>query len=85
MERRTVIKSLAWSVPVIAVAVATPLAAASTVVETPSPRIPVSCEPAGKNLWTVGYNDGTRETLHQGQVSRDKTLQALCRDKGPLS
>lgn len=34
MERRTVLKSAAWSVPVVALAIATPLAAAS---QTPEP------------------------------------------------
>lgn len=85
ITRRNVVKGAAWSVPVIAVAVATPLAAASGPTETDPPKIPIACTKAGKNMWTVAYNDGTSETLHQGQVDRDKTLQALCRGKGPQS
>lgn len=81
MNRRQFVHGAAWSVPVIMAAVAVPLAAASTVAE----RIPVECTPLDKTWWQVAYNDGSTETLHQGDVNRDKTLQALCRGKGPLS
>lgn len=82
MDRRQFVKASAWSVPVTMAAVAVPLAAASTA---PTERIPVECTPLDKTWWQVAYNDGTTETLHQGDVNRDKTLQALCRDKGPKS
>lgn len=80
ISRRSLIKTSAWAVPIVSVAVSTPLAAAST-----TPRIPISCEELAKGVFLVSYNDGTTETLGQGQVNRDKALQAMCRDKGPLS
>lgn len=80
MDRRQFVRGAAWSVPVIAVAVAIPFAAAST-----APRTPVACTPLDKTWWQVAYNDGTTDTVHQGDVNRDKELQALCRNKGPQS
>ena len=44
--RRTVIKAAAWAAPVVAVAVAAPLAAASTTPATPAP--------AGRSFWDGG-------------------------------
>lgn len=74
--RRTVLKAAAWSVPVIAVSVAVPLAAASTV------RKPVHCERLtvkGQPWWLVVFDDGTTETLHNGDVMRDRELKGLCK------
>lgn len=83
--RRTVLKSAAWSLPVIAAAVAVPLAAAST---PPAVRTPVHCTrltKKGQPMYQVDYSDGSTATLTNGEVNSDKQLQALCRDKGPLS
>lgn len=84
INRRKALKAFAWSVPVIAVSVATPLAAASTV----PPRQAIKCERnpgKGQPTYSVFYDDGTVVAMHQGEVDRDKHLQALCRDKGPQS
>lgn len=81
ITRRTVVHGAAWSVPVILAAVAVPLVAASTI---PAQRIPLDCTNVD-GMWHVPYNDGTTEILTNGQVNSDKTLQALCRSKGPRS
>lgn len=85
ISRRTAVLGAAWAVPVIMAAVAVPLAAASTV---PAENPPLSCtriEGKGQPMYHVSYLDGTIRTMHQGEVNSDKVLQALCRDKGPLS
>lgn len=85
ISRRTAVLGAAWAVPVIMAAVAVPLAAASTV---PEQRIPLECtrvEKKGQPLYHIAYNDGSTEVLTNGEVNSDKVLQALCRDKGPLS
>lgn len=77
MERRTLLKGAAWSVPVIAAAVTVPLAAASM-----TPRIPVGCvllNGTGSPFYQVTYNDGTSETLHRSKVAKNKELKALCK------
>ncbi|WEK59922.1 MAG: hypothetical protein P0Y60_11240 [Candidatus Microbacterium colombiense] len=51
MNRRTVIKAAAWSAPVIAVAIATPLAAASVLAPRPAP--------AGLTEWQGGTSIAT--------------------------
>lgn len=84
ITRRAALKASAWSVPIIAVAVATPLAAASVPIE----RLPLTCTPLnnkGQPHYQVAYSDGSTEILDNGTVNSDKVLQALCRDKGPLS
>lgn len=83
VHRRTVVKSAAWSLPVIMAAVAVPLAAASQV-----ERLPLTCTrltSKGQPMYQVAYADGSTQTYNNGEVNSDKTLQALCRDKGPLS
>lgn len=78
MDRRTLLKGAAWSVPVIAAAVAVPLAAASV----PTERIPVGCvllNGTGSPFYQVTYSDGTSETLHRSKVAKDKELKALCK------
>ncbi len=83
--RRTVIKSAAWSLPVIAAAIAVPLAAASTV---PTPRKPLLCtkEPnhghgggKGNAWWRVIYDDGTAEILDNGTVMSTRELKEVCK------
>lgn len=85
VKRRTLIKGAVWFTPVVALAVATPLAAASGEPTEEAPRIPIKCDEVSKHVYFVTYNDGTNATLGQGEVNRDKTLQALCLAKGPLS
>ena len=81
--RWTIIKSAAWSLPVVAAAVAVPQAAASA-----PPRKPVACERTpnhghgggqGNTWWTVYYDDGTAQVLDQGTVMSDKQLKEACR------
>ncbi|WP_251050731.1 MULTISPECIES: hypothetical protein [unclassified Microbacterium] len=85
VSRRTVVLGAAWSVPVIAAAIATPLAAAST-----TPRIPIACVYLQNNghagdkrndWWQVTYNDGTTQILDNGTVQSDRELKALCGKK----
>lgn len=84
MNRRTLFKAGAWYVPVIAAAVATPLAAASG-------PMPVACvrvtpnhghggTPGNKGWWQGVYSDGTTtELMDNGTAMRDKTWGPLCR------
>lgn len=83
--RRSVVLGAAWSVPVIAAAIATPLAAASL-----PPRIPIACVylqnhghdgDKKNNWWQVMYNDGTTRILDNGTVQSDRELKALCGKK----
>ena len=79
--RRTVLKSAAWSVPVIAVAVSVPLAAASTAPE-PADR-PISCtliNGTGRPTYNVGYLSGRSEILFRSQITthEDSWLKAAC-------
>ena len=76
MERRTVIKGAAWSVPVIAAAVAAPLAAAST-----PPRRAIACtllNGTGHPFYDVLYSDQKHETLSRDAVAQDKDLLCMC-------
>lgn len=76
--RRTFVKSAAWSVPVIAAAVAMPLAAASQV---PVPRIPTSCtllNGKGKPVYRVTYSVGPDADLSRNEVVIDPKLKAMC-------
>lgn len=83
MDRRTVLKGAAWSVPVIAAVAATPLAAASA-----QQIYPISCVyldnhghggNTGNSWWFVTYSDGSERTLDNGTVMRDKRLKELCK------
>lgn len=85
ISRRKIIKSAAWSLPVIAAAVATPLAAASQV---PTQKYPVSCKYLGNHghggdtsndWWFITYSDGSTETLDNGTVMRNKALKEICK------
>jgi hypothetical protein len=82
--RRTVIKSAAWSLPVIAAAVAVPLASASA----PQERQVLSCtlEPnhghgggTGNAWWRVIYDNGQAAILDNGAVMSDRKLREACR------
>jgi len=86
VSRRTVVLGAAWSVPVIAAAVAVPLAAAST----PPTPMPVweFCEridAKGQPTYLAKPFGGEPRVVTQGEVNSDKELQALCRNKGPKS
>lgn len=86
--RRTVIKSAAWSLPVIAVAVAAPLAAASV---TPEPKVPVKCirikpnhghggKPGNKDWWEGVYSDGSHtKPMSNGEAMSDPVWGPICR------
>ncbi|MGN8024722.1 hypothetical protein [Microbacterium sp. 22242] len=83
LARRTIIKSAAWSLPVIAAVTAVPLAAASA-----APRTALRCERTpnhghgggtGNGWWTVSYSDGTAAVLSNGTVMSDPALRALCK------
>jgi len=87
ISRRAIVKGAAWSLPVIAAAVAIPQATASTV---PVQKYPVSCEYLGNhghggdsgNEWCFVLNDaGTTETLDNGTVMRNKDLKQICKKK----
>jgi hypothetical protein len=57
VSRRTIVKSAAWSVPVIALAVSTPLAAASpTDIEVGAFRIDGTCGALGLGLLATGFS-----------------------------
>lgn len=87
IDRRTLLKASAWSVPVIAVAVATPLASASEV----NP-LPVKCvrvkenhghggDPGSKDWWVGIYSDGTQTTpMSNGEAMSHTVWGPLCRD-----
>lgn len=77
LDRRTFVKAAAWSAPVIAAAVALPHAAASA-----APRRPIHCTrltKKGQPWWQITYDDGTTETLHNGDAMRRKDLKELCK------
>lgn len=82
-SRRTIIRAAAWSLPVIAAAVAVPTATSSA-----RPRTPLRCERAanhghggssGNAWWTVIYSDGTTALRSQGVVMSDPALRTLCK------
>ena len=77
--RRTALKASAWSIPVIALAVAAPAAAASTVAPTP-----VSCtrvEGKGARHWVGVYSDGQTVTMSNGDA-QSSVFGPLCRAAG---
>lgn len=85
MERRTIIKGAAWSLPVIAAAIAVPQSVASTK-EIGNPIVECKrIQAQGQPHYSVVYADGTVVIKNQGEVDSDKELQAACRNKGPLS
>lgn len=84
MNRRTALVSAAWSVPVIALAVAAPAAAASTVAPTPFPASchEVDTDPETMTRYWIGiYSDGsTVEMKHSYAMS--SVFGPLCRAAG---
>jgi hypothetical protein len=82
VTRRTVVRSAAWSLPVIAAAVAVPLAAASTA-QPPAAAVPVKCVQLSgppHKTWQGVYSDGTTtEPMDNGTAMSDKTWGPLCR------
>jgi len=71
MSRRAVLRTAAWSAPVIAVAVAAPAAAAST-----SPRAP-SPTKLNLNSWTVSPNGAVALTQVQVNIAYSATWPAI--------
>ena len=79
MNRRQILTSAAWSIPVIALAVAAPAAAASTVAPTP-----ISCtrvEGKGARHWVGVYSDGQTVTMSNGDAM-SSVFGPLCRAAG---
>lgn len=84
--RRAFVKTAAWSVPLVAIAVAVPLAAASTT----APKYAVRCDylgnhghggDVGNDWWLVTFSDGSSETLDNGTVMRNDALKSICHKK----
>lgn len=81
-SRRQILKASAWAVPVIALAIAAPAAAASTTAPVFDP-LAVSCAPLptkGQPMWLVTYSDGQYETITNDQAMRQH--HDLCKPKG---
>lgn len=88
IPRRTFVWGAAWSIPVIAAAVAVPQAAASTVADV----FPAKCirvtenhghggNPGNKDWWQGIYTDGTTtELMSNGEAMSHKVWGPLCRD-----
>lgn len=86
VERRTVLKGAAWAVPVVAVAVSTPLSAASTVSVIPAKCIRITPnhghggDPGNKDWWQGVYSDGsTTKPMSNGEAMSSKEWGELCR------
>jgi hypothetical protein len=67
LDRRTVVLGAAWSVPVIALAVATPLAAASTPDPQPAPGGGLSVWQGGTSVQTWTVSQPNRVQINTGQ------------------
>ncbi|MDQ0729169.1 hypothetical protein [Microbacterium sp. W4I20] len=67
IARRTIVKAAAWSVPVIAVAVSTPLAAASTAEPQPAPGGGLSVWQGGTSVQTWTITQPNRVQVNTGQ------------------
>lgn len=90
MERRTVIKGAAWTIPVIAAATAIPTAAASSQLTPPKP-IACSKQPnhghgggTGNGWWQVTYWDEAAGKTYVGMVDNGTVmstpeLRELCK------
>lgn len=68
LGRRTVLKAAAWSVPVIAVAVSTPLAASSTAEPLPAPGGGLSVWQGGTSVQTLTVVSPNRVLVNTGQT-----------------
>lgn len=76
--RRTVIRA-AWSVPVIAAAVAVPQAAASTAPDE-NPAVPAACIRLTKHEWQGVFSDGTTtHVMSNGEAMSHPVWGDLCR------
>lgn len=73
VKRRTVIKGAAWSVPVIAAAVATPLAAASGPKEATSFGTAGATVPGGSNAYYAAY--GVDDNGDDAKIPAGTTIQ----------
>jgi len=87
VDRRTVLKASAWSVPIVAVAVATPLAAASTASVYPLKCIRIQGNhghggnPGNESWWLGIYSDGSHtEAMSNSEAMSHKIWGTLCRD-----
>ncbi|MDF2559440.1 MAG: hypothetical protein K0R99_886 [Microbacterium sp.] len=70
ISRRTIVKGAAWSVPVIAAAVATPLAAASVVSDD---LVPALSGPIGLSLTALGLPVATINTVNTLTITNNGT------------
>lgn len=80
-SRRSVVKGAAWSLPVIAIAVAAPAASASE-----APVEPVACHKIkhagnGGHVWVGTYSDGTSVTMTNGEAMSGE-FGPICRASG---
>lgn len=80
--RRNILNSAAWSLPVIAAAVAAPAASASS----PADVLPAACHKIrhggpGGHQWVGTYSDGTSVTMANGEAMSGPFAQ-LCRAAG---
>lgn len=77
VSRRKVMLGAAWSVPVIAAAIAVPQAAASV----PSAATPAACIRLTKHQWQGVFSDGTTtEIMDNGTAMSSPVWGDLCRD-----
>lgn len=86
--RRSIVKAAAWSAPVIAMAVATPLAAASTVPATPAPaknrlRLTNATATVGKKPNTIYAN--TTVQVIDGPASVENVVLVVSLSRGGSS
>lgn len=83
-DRRTMIKAAAWSAPVIAVAVATPLAAASTEGPAiPAPGGGLSLWQGGTSIQTWTMSPPSRVQINNGQTVGFTVFNATSGDQEP--
>lgn len=80
-SRRSVVNSAAWSLPVIAAAVAAPQASASAL-----PKEPLACHKIkhagqGGHQWVGTYSDGSTVTMTNGTAMSGE-FGELCRAAG---
>lgn len=87
INRRTVLKGAAWSVPVVALTMATPLAAASEPYDPPVKCIRVTPnhgqggQPGNKDWWQGFYASGKKTPLmSNGEAMSHPVWGPYCRD-----
>lgn len=86
LNRRNTLKAAAWSVPVIAAAIAAPAAAASIPPQNvyPTGCVKIPNHGHGGNTgqlqrWIVTYSDNTTKNLSNSEVNSDKFLKSICK------